>query len=334
MCLSYKAGLLFDPLASRIFIGFMKYLACEPLYMERVWGGRALEKSLGRTLPAEAVIGESWEIVDRAEANSTVSGTGKTLADLRQENAAWLMGPAWRAEDPFPILVKWLDCEERLSLQVHPPAAVAPSLGGEPKTENWYIVESKGDSALLAGVKAGVTPEAFREALEAERLEGLVCRLPSKAGDSLFVESGRLHAIDAGNLILEIQQNSDTTYRVYDWGRVGLDGKPRQLHIEESMASINFSDTEPDLLHPEGPEVVIADSAEFRIRRLELAAGASLDFGANEEPRILSVVEGKLRAEDGVLFERGTNLILPYAEASRWSVEEDVVLLLTDHFGA
>ena len=283
-----------DSIIDAIGSVFMKnpmahYYRFKPLYQERVWGGRGLEAELNRVLPEGKVIGESWEIVDRPEANSPLEGSTETLGQVRKTRPEWLMGPGWPSERAFPILVKWLDCQDRLSLQVHPPATVAAALQGEPKTENWYIVEATEGAALLAGLKEGVDAGKFREALEAEELEALVCRLPSRAGDSLFVESGRLHAIDAGNLILEIQQNSDTTYRVYDWGRVGLDGAPRQLHIEESMASIDFEDTEPTLIHAEGAEVTLADCKEFRIRRLKLEAGDLLKIGANEEPRILSI---------------------------------------------
>ena len=308
------------------------YCFFKSIYQERVWGGRALETSLGRSLPPGKVIGESWEMVDRPEADSPLVGGAGSLGSIRRTDPEGLMGPGWKAEDPFPILVKWLDCQDRLSLQVHPPAEVAPSLGGEPKTENWYIVEATPEAALLAGLKPGVTPESFRQALEEEHLEDLVCRLPAKAGDSLFVRSGRIHAIDAGNLILEIQQNSDTTYRVYDWGRVGLDGKPRQLHVEESLKSIDFDDEEPTLLHPEGPDSLLADSPEFRLRRLELVPGQALSFQAGEEPRILSVVEGNLQEASGAVIQRGDNILLPYAGESVWTARDAVVLLVTDRF--
>lgn len=310
----------------------MRYVLLKPLYQERVWGGRKLGELPGRELPQGGPIGESWEVVDRAEADSPLQSGKGSLGRLRREETAWLMGPKWPAERPFPILVKWLDCEQRLSLQVHPPAEVAGELGGEPKTENWYIVEARPEAAVLAGVKPGTGPEAFRKALEAEQLEPLVHRLPCQAGDSLFVRSGRLHAIDAGNLILEIQQNSDTTYRVYDWGRVGLDGQPRTLHVEESMRSIDFEDTEPGLLHPEGRESVLVDAEEFRLRRLELGEGESLSFGAGEEPRILSVVEGELGTGDGYVARRGDNLVLPYAEVSSWEARGRAVVLVTDRF--
>ncbi len=308
------------------------YLFFEPIYQERVWGGRGLERALGRTLPAGRVIGESWEVVDRAEADSPVRGGHGTLGRLRRDQPEALMGPGWSPTRPFPILVKWLDCQERLSLQVHPPAAVAPALGGEPKTENWYVVEAAPGAALLAGLRRGVTPETFRQALATGDLERLVCRLATRAGDSLFVPSGRLHAIDAGNLILEIQQNSDTTYRVYDWGRVGLDGRPRQLHVAESLQSIDFADYEPRLLHPTGAEAVLADCPEFRLRRLELPAGGTLAFAANEQPRILSVVSGRLEERAGAVARRGDNLVLPYAGRSHWTAHAPAVVLVTDRF--
>jgi mannose-6-phosphate isomerase len=310
----------------------MRYLKAAPLYQERVWGGRSLEKTLGRTLPGKKPIGESWELVDRPEADSFFPEQGRSLGQLRKERAEWLMGPGWPADRPFPILVKWLDCEQRLSLQVHPPAEVAPKLKGEPKTENWSIVEATSEAALLVGLKPGVTSGEFRAAIEKEEVEELVQRLPSRPGDSLFVPSGRLHAIDAGNLILEIQQNSDTTYRVYDWGRKGLDGKPRQLHVEESMESINFSDTAPEMIHAEEKEAVLADADEFRLRRRSLQSGESIAFSAGEEARILSIVGGSLANGDGFLAQRGDNLLLPYGEVSNWEAREPSVVLITDHF--
>jgi len=312
----------------------MKFIQFKPLIQERVWGGRGLENELGIPLEEGKVYGESWEIVDREEANSEISNGDqyKTLGELRKNNTAYLMGPNWESEKPFPILVKWLDCEERLSLQVHPPAEIAPKLGGEPKTENWYIAKSKPGAGLLAGLKSGVTKEQFAEGLKKNELEPLVHRIEVEAGNSLFVPSGRIHAIDAGNLILEIQQNSDTTYRVYDWGRVGLDGKPRQLHIKESMESIDFEDYEPNVLSASGSDVLLADSEEFRLRKLKLKGGDILRFGENEEPRILSIVSGLLEEGSGSRIKAGANVILPYGESSEWQSQEDTELLITDRF--
>lgn len=316
----------------------MELLRFEPLYQERVWGGRGLENRLGRKLPANKIIGESWEMVDRPEAQSVVAegeNKGKSLRDLIEQNSAAIMGPNWKSDTPFPILVKWLDCRDRLSLQVHPPKSVAAELKGEPKTENWYIVEADPDAALLVGLKPGVTRDQLELALKDNSAEQLVNRIRVRAGDSMFVYSGRIHAIDAGNLILEIQQNSDTTYRVYDWGRTGLDGKPRALHIEESLKSIDFKDSEPQLVHqtPE-KEQQLVDSDIFTLRRVPLKHDAPLVIKSGEQPRILSVVEGALiEKNSGTEVRRGANVLLPY-EGDFTFVPMDVqaAVLLTEDF--
>ena len=311
------------------------FLRLKPLYQDRVWGGRALESALNRTLPPDRPIGESWEIVDRPEAQSVVSGgefDGRTLREVIASHSVAIMGPRWPAERPFPILVKWLDCKERLSLQVHPPAAVALELKGEPKTENWYIAACSPGSHLIVGLKRGVTRAQFEQALAGLTLEECVHRFPVNAGDSILVHSGQIHAIDGGNLILEIQQNSDTTYRVYDWGRVGLDGKPRAMHVEQSLKSIKWDDFEPVPIRGVRAPATIADAREFRIRRVPLAERAELTFAAGEQPRILSVVEGRLITPAGEVLTKGDNVIIPYSVKNSFIAQNDVVALVTENF--
>ncbi len=316
-----------------------------PIYQERVWGGRALETALDRKLPDGGPIGESWEIVDRKEAQSVIEGgqlSGQSLRAALNKHSAEIMGPKWPADKPFPILVKWLDCRERLSLQVHPPAAVAGELGGEPKTENWYIAQTGPEAELIVGLKRGVTREQFERALADNTVEQCVHHFRVAAGDSILVHSGQVHAIDAGNLILEIQQNSDTTYRVYDWGRVGLDGVPRQLHIRESLRSIDWNDFEPAPLRAAPTGGVIADSAEFTIRRVVLGAGERLHLRGNEQPRIISVVSGSVRATHengngtrapmGHKLLHGENVLVPYAGAFTFAAEAMTILLVTEDF--
>lgn len=312
-------------------------LQFKPIYQERVWGGRGLELFLGRKLPGTTPIGESWEIVDRPEAQSLASGgpwSGRSLRDLVASRGVEIMGPQWPKARPFPILVKWLDCRERLSLQVHPPADIAAKLGGEPKTENWYIARAEPGAAVLAGLKPGVDSARFRAALQDNTAESLVHRLPTVAGDSLLIRSGVMHAIDGGNLILEIQQNSDTTYRVYDWGRVGLDGKPRAMHIDQSMASLeaNTAGT-PQLVRSAEKTTVLAECGEFRITRQRLASGGKIDFGSGEQARILSVVTGSLTV-DGTTLGLGDNALLPYAGAYHFIAGQDAVVLVTDNFSS
>lgn len=320
-------------------------LRFQPLYQERVWGGRALEAALGRTLPSGMPIGESWEVVDRPEAQSIVeSGAliGQSLHSVLTKHAADVMGPGWPVEKPFPILIKWLDCRERLSLQVHPPAAVAGELKGEPKTENWYIAHSVPGAELLVGLKRGVTREAFERAIRSNTLESCVHHFNVAAGDSILVQSGQVHAIDAGNLILEIQQNSDTTYRVYDWGRTGLDGLPRQLHIQQSLRSIDWTDFEPVPLRAAPTSGVIADCAEFQIRRVVLGAGERVHVRSGEQPRLMSVVSGTVRVSDEgnggtrtplrQKLARGANALLPFAGTFTFTAETTTILLVTEDF--
>jgi mannose-6-phosphate isomerase len=314
----------------------------DPIYQERVWGGDALASRLGRTLPTSKPVGESWEIVDRPEACSRIARGalfGKSLREAIKEHAEEIMGPGWNPDRQFPILVKWLDCRERLSLQVHPPASVAAELKGEPKTENWYIAAAEPGAALIAGLRKGVTRAQFEETLRSGRaLEPLVHRMPVAAGDSMFVRSGQIHAIDAGNFILEIQQNSDTTYRVNDWGRVGLDGKPRTLHIEESLRSIDFNHFEPEPLRGHllpGNGEAIASCAEFRIRQWRLSEGAILGFGSREECRIVSVTSGTVEArtpEGSEWLKTGDNAVVPWSTSVHLRASPGAHILVTDRF--
>jgi mannose-6-phosphate isomerase len=313
-------------------------LQFKPIYQERVWGGRGLEGYLGRKLPGSGPVGESWEIVDRPEAQSVVVGgplAGRSLRDLLESAAGEIMGPGWSPDRPFPILVKWLDCRDRLSVQVHPPAGIARNLGGEPKTENWYFGHTDVGAAVYAGLRPGVTRDRFERAIGAGSVDQCLDRLAVHEGDSLLIHSGTMHAIDAGNIILEIQQNSDTTYRVYDWGRVGLDGKPRALHVRESLASLAANTAAaPQLVRRADGAGILAECSEFRIRRETLAPGRTLAFKAGDQARILSVVGGELEShqEPGRKLHRGDNLLLPYAGAASFGAAAAAVVLVTENF--
>src|SRR5512135_2260275 len=163
----------------------IELLRFAPIYQERIWGGRALSQFFGRQLPPDVAIGESWETVDRPEAQSTVSQGrffGRTLRSILESHGGDIMGPRWPVAKSFPILVKWLDCRERLSLQVHPPADRAAALKGEPKTENWFIAAAAPGAALIVGLRQGVSREQFGRALDAGTLETCVHRFPAEAG--------------------------------------------------------------------------------------------------------------------------------------------------------
>lgn len=282
--------------------------------MERIWGGRRLETLLGKRLPPSVRIGESWEIVDREEAQSVVHDgpfRGWTLHELWVERRAQIFGTGLPETKRFPLLVKILDAQERLSVQVHPPAEVAPGLGGEPKTEMWYLLDASLDSDLYVGLKSGVDRTAFERALHEGRVAERLHSFPIRAGDAMFIPSGRVHAIGAGNLIVEVQQNSDTTYRVFDWNRLGIDGKPRELHISESMASIDFDDVEPSVIEPDGE--VLVECAEFCVEKWTLTQPR-----VSAEPgfAIFAVTEGRVECGERT-FERGAFFFLPAISTDR-----------------
>lgn len=245
-------------------------LVFEPIFMERVWGGRRLEEFYGKKLPANQCIGESWEIVDRDEAQSVVREgplRGKKLHDLWTNHRSEIFADIPDAPR-FPLLIKLLDAREKLSVQVHPPSELASELGGEAKTEFWYIAAAAPDAELYVGVREGSTRQDFEQALRDGDVARHVYRIPVQAGDAMFLPSGRVHAIGAGNLIVEIQQNSDTTYRVFDWNRLGTNGKPRALHIEESLRCIDFADYEPALTKPPGE--ILVRHPHFQVEKWQL----------------------------------------------------------------
>src|SRR6185369_13834156 len=226
-------------------------LTFRPIFKERVWGGRHLEQIYRKPLPPGVPIGESWEISDRPGDVSIIANgplAGQDLRWLVEHHAAALLGSAKLQGGHFPLLIKLLDGQEKLSLQVHPPAHRARELGGEPKTEMWYIANAAPGAELFVGLNCGVTRAEFERKVHDGTVAGCFHRVPVRAGDAMFLPSGRVHAIGAGLVIFEIQQNSDTTYRVFDWNRVGLDGKPRELHVAQSLASIDFGDFEPSLV--------------------------------------------------------------------------------------
>ncbi|MEQ1861432.1 MAG: type I phosphomannose isomerase catalytic subunit [Chthoniobacteraceae bacterium] len=281
----------------------------EPLFMERVWGGRRLETLYAKRLPHGVRVGESWELVDRADYQSVVHDgplQGATLHELWAKRRAEIFGDDLPDTPRFPLLFKLLDCQDRLSVQVHPPLAVAARLGGEAKSEMWFIMHSALDSDLYAGLKRDVTRGQFDAALVTGHVADLIHRIPTHVGDAFFIPSGRIHAIGAGNVVFEVMQNSDTTYRVFDWNRLGLDGKPRELHIDESLASINFDDPEPDLVAPDGDTVVACE--HFRVERWEIDGSRSC--GTERRFAVFTVIDGEIACGSRT-FSPGAFFLVP-----------------------
>lgn len=231
---------------------FNETLAFNPIYQERIWGGRALQHRLGRRLPETGRFGESWELVDRSDFQSVARTSCFENLELNtlwngHREAVFGLGAVSHSSARFPLLFKILDAREHLSVQVHPADVGTGPVPLEPKNEWWYIIDADKDAAVYAGFKRGVSGAGFEKAVQDGAVEALLHRIPVKKGDSLYVPGGRCHAIGGGCLIAEVQQNSDTTYRVYDWDRLDSEGRRRELHLEESLKCLRFDDIEPGL---------------------------------------------------------------------------------------
>jgi mannose-6-phosphate isomerase len=289
-------------------------LTFAPIFKERIWGGRQLQTLYDKPLAPGLTIGESWEISDRPGDESVVAAgpwQGRTLHQIMEERPAELLGPLKPIPKRFPLLIKILDAQATLSLQVHPQAARAAELGGEPKTEMWYVAQAGPAAELFVGLKNGVSRAEFEKQLAAGAVADCFHRIPVQAGDAMFLPSGRVHALGAGMVIFEIQQNSDTTYRVFDWNRLDATGKPRQLHVAESLASIDFADFQPSLLpretspgHPGTIRPLVKDKL-FQVSLRRMPQGCSLPLRGGQM-YIIGVVEGALRiSEPGETISRG-----------------------------
>jgi mannose-6-phosphate isomerase len=306
----------------------MSVIVFEGLPMERVWGGRMLHTVYGRTLPKDGVpYGESWEVVDRADEQSVVTNgmyAGMTLHELWTKHRVEIFGADLPDSERFPLLVKLLDARDDLSIQVHPPLHRAAELGGEPKTEMWYIADAEPGAKLYVGLRKGVDRAAFEKSILDGTVATQVHEISVQAGDSIFIPSGRLHAIGAGLLIVEIQQNSDTTYRVFDWNRVGLDGQPRELHVEQSLASIDFRDIEPQIERDAG--FVLATCEFFVVEKFTLAHKTQIGHAKAGRFSMLHVVEGAVVDADGKNWPKGTTILLPCGAGFVEAVDAAVVL--------
>jgi mannose-6-phosphate isomerase len=215
---------------------------------------------------------------------------------------AELLGPRAPAPARFPLLIKIIDAQDNLSLQVHPPSAVAARLGGEPKTEMWYVARAERGAELFVGLKRGVRRAEFEQKLADQTVAECFHRIAVREGDAMFLPSGRVHALGAGLVIFEVQQNSDTTYRVFDWNRVDRDGRARELHVPQSLASIEFEDFEPALLprtvspSPPGTIRPLVRDDLFSVSLRQWAGGEQQAWPAGRM-RILGVLQGALRIE-------------------------------------
>ncbi|MCC6458546.1 MAG: class I mannose-6-phosphate isomerase [Caldilineaceae bacterium] len=254
-------------------------LTFSPVFKDYPWGGRNLATLLGRTIP-DGIVAESWEIADHPNGASAIANGALQGATLQEALAKWgtdLVGSRNAddlAQGRFPLLVKLLDANRWLSVQVHPDDAYARQHEGESgKTEMWVVLHAEPGAELIYGFAPGVSRELFAEAIEAGETERWLHRMPVQKDDVIFVPTGTIHALGPGILVAEIQQNSDTTYRIYDWGR------PRPLHIQQALDVLDFGLVEPEVKPPvvvpdsQVPTEVIGESRYFRTERLRMSAG-------------------------------------------------------------
>lgn len=319
-------------------------LKFKPVFQNRIWGGNRLNKVLGKSLPADLVgqpVGESWELADLpagtvkkdsagAQPDGSLSSVitngpwaGKTLAEiLGGPEGKNILGNAPTNHGRFPLLVKFLDAQSDLSVQVHPPAEYCSAHpGSHIKSECWYIMHAEPGAQIYKGLKQGVTKEQFAEAIKKGEVEPLLNAIKVKAGDCHYLKSGTVHALGAGILAAEVQTPSDTTFRVFDWNRLGPDGKARALHITEALECIHFNGEDRDAGGKKSHVASVFTTVSrlvtceyFTLERVKMVAEYEQEI-PYAEPVVWIVLDGQaVINSDGaqpVAVTRGDTLLLP-----------------------
>jgi mannose-6-phosphate isomerase len=302
-------------------------LKFKPIYKHRIWGGQKLRDYFGKDIPAGEKIGESWELADLPEDKSVIANgelAGQTLAATISKYPAQIMGDG-NFSRPFPLLIKFLDAEDTLSVQVHPDPTTCKRMGkGYPKTECWYIVFAEPGAVIYKGLKEGVGKEEFAEAIKRGDVADMLAEVPVEAGQCHFLPAGTAHSIGAGLIIAEIQTPSDTTYRVFDFNRVDENGKARQLHIEEALESIHFDPSGDNLSVITAGRLV--DSEYFRIDKGHQAKDCEMLVSRGEVKCLIILAgSGRIVAADEacVDFKAGDCLLVPagYEGAIRFGAD-------------
>lgn len=337
-------------------------LLFEPILKDKVWGGRRLER-LGKRLPPGVAIGESWELADLSATAASGGGGGEARSEIRngalagrrvgdavREWGATMMGEALAGHgDAFPLLVKYLDAREHLSVQVHPsPAYCRAHPEAHLKTECWYVLNAEPGSVIYKGVRAGVSRNAFAKALAAGQGEGVVELMeavPARVGECHNLPSGTVHALGAGVLVAEVQTPSDTTFRVYDWAKE-YGRKGRELHVEQSMACIQFEPArDATRLGGGATRGTLVSTGYFGVEEIRLQAGERVALVEGEiaaRPQVVMVVRGAgtLRSSDGAFEDvrvgLGETTLVPAGIAARTAfiASEPTTILRADVRGA
>ncbi|QBO57031.1 type I phosphomannose isomerase catalytic subunit [Chryseobacterium salivictor] len=276
-------------------------LKFDPIYQYRLWGGRRLENLLSKPLPEDEPVGEAWLLSDRKDyANEVSEGAlkGTTLTKLMQDFRYEIMGKLGGHFDHFPLLLKFLDCKEVLSVQVHPSDHQKDYIpdGDSGKTEAWVVLETSEDSRIYAGLKKGITKEKLLESIKNNSVSDCLHSFVPKKDDAVFIHSGAVHTL-GGTVVFEVQENSDVTFRLYDWDRTDQKtGKPRELQVYEAVACIDFNQVDigpviplktPDLKDTEK----LFDNEHFKVWRIKTESNCMVGF--KDEPAILVCIDGK-----------------------------------------
>ncbi|WP_017852228.1 type I phosphomannose isomerase catalytic subunit [Leptospira interrogans] len=291
-----------------------KVIRFHPIYKERIWGGRKLGDFPGRKIP-EGNIGESWEISDYGNDISIIRNgplAGKSFRTAYLENSDTILGRPFRGKS-FPLLIKIIDAKEKLSVQVHPDDVYAETYDPENsgKKEAWIVLQAEPGSKLICGFLKTTNREEFKTLVEQNRAEEILREIPVKEGDSFILKPGRIHAIGAGILLMEVQQSSDSTYRVYDYGR------PRELHLQKALDVLDYGGPfEEDVMKPVpkpwdfGNRFRLTANDKFLMETLEISGDGKTFQIPNvyKEPvfQILTVLQGKIEIEGELLFQGDT----------------------------
>ncbi len=306
-------------------------LKFKAIFKERIWGGQAFKTYFGKDIPA-GNIGESWELADLPEDKSEIVNgplAGKTIDQVIAEFPEEITGDE-NYVPPFPLLIKILDAQDVLSVQVHPDEEACKRSGkGDPKTECWYIIDAADGAAIYKGLKPGTTKEQFKQAIEDGTTADLLEKVEVKVGDCHFLPSGTIHAIGEGLLIAEIQQPSDTTYRVFDWNRLDDHGNGRQLHVEDSLESIHF-DPSGDNLSVESVGR-LADADEFKVDKGHEAGDSQLLLSPGQMKVLIFItgagtIEGQ--GTEAVDFVKGDTMLIPASYEGVIKFAEDTQYLI------
>lgn len=327
-------------------------LKFRPRFLEKIWGGRKLQTILGKSIPADKPIGESWELYDFPPgvidgADGWVSApvangplAGRTLHELVTQYGQDLHGdvPLVGPHGQFPILIKFLDAREDLSVQVHPPKAYADTHSGSYlKSESWYVFQHDPSSRILKGLKPGTTAGQFKQAIEGGTVESVIKSIPVKDGECYYLPSGTVHALGAGILAAEVQTPSDTTFRVFDFNRIdSTTGKPRKLHVEQALECIDFTGaidklSEQTRSHVAGYHTTVTrlvDCPYFKLEKVRMTEGVE-ETVPYDEPVVWMMLQGESQVKvkglpEPVTIQKGDTVLLPAA------MEQPVIKTVSD----